>query len=40
MGSEIEDKVNNPPYYLQHKSGVQCIEIAEHFNFCLGNAIK
>lgn len=32
--------VNRPPHYLRHPSGVECITIAEHFNFCLGNALK
>lgn len=30
----------NPHHYKQHPSGVECITITEHFNFCLGNAIK
>ena len=30
----------NPPHYQDHPSGVECIEITEHMNFCLGNAIK
>jgi len=34
------DKVNHPPHYLMHPSGVECITVTEHFNFCLGNAIK
>jgi hypothetical protein len=34
------DLVNNPPHYQSHPSGVECITIAEHFSFCLGNAIK
>lgn len=36
----MDDPVNHPPHYTQHASGVECIEITEHFNFCLGNAIK
>ena len=36
----MTDMVNKPPHYLDHPSGVECIQIAEHFNFCLGNAIK
>ena len=32
--------VNHPPHYTQHPSGVECIQITEHLNFCLGNAIK
>ncbi len=34
------DMVNNPPHYRNHPSGVDCIVILEHFNFCLGNAMK
>jgi|688.fasta_scaffold1250122_2 hypothetical protein len=34
------DVVNHPPHYTQHPSGVECIDITEHFNFNLGNAIK
>jgi len=34
------DPVNHPPHYLTHKSGVECIQITEHLNFCLGNALK
>ena len=34
------DNVNHPSHYKQHPSGVECIEVTEHFNFCLGNAIK
>lgn len=34
------DVVNHPPHYTQHPSGVECCDIAEHFNFCVGNAIK
>lgn len=36
----MSDPVNKPKHYLQHPSGVECITITEHFNFCLGNAIK
>lgn len=34
------DMVNHPPHYTKHPSGVECIQITEHFNFNLGNAIK
>ena len=30
----------NPSHYQDHGSGIQCIQITEHMNFCLGNAIK
>lgn len=32
--------VNHPPHYTSHPSGVETIQITEHMNFCLGNAIK
>jgi hypothetical protein len=35
-----EEMVNHPPHYTQHPSGVECIQITEHMNFCLGNAVK
>ena len=34
------DPVNHPSHYTQHPSGVEAIEITEHFNFNCGNAIK
>jgi len=34
------DVVNNPSHYTQHPSGVECIQITEHMNFNLGNALK
>lgn len=34
------DNVNHPKHYTSHPSGVECIEITEHYNFCIGNAIK
>ena len=36
----MNDLVNNPKHYTQHKSGIKCIEITEHLNFNRGNAIK
>lgn len=35
-----QDAVNHPPHYTGHPSGIECIRVAEHFNFCTGNAIK
>ena len=32
--------VNHPQHYTSHPSSVECIQVAEHFNFCIGNAIK
>lgn len=34
------DLVNHPPHYMNHPSGVECIQITEHMNFCRGNAVK
>lgn len=36
----MNDPVNHPKHYTAHPSGVECIEITEHFNFNKGNAIK
>jgi hypothetical protein len=36
---EPKDTIN-PPHYQAHPSGVECIQITEHMNFCLGNAVK
>lgn len=34
------DSVNHPPHYTTHPSGVECITVTEHMNFCRGNAVK
>lgn len=36
----MNDNVNHPKHYNSHPSGVECIEITEHFNFNIGNAVK
>jgi hypothetical protein len=36
----IHDPVNHPTHYTNHPSGIECIQITEHMNFCLGNAVK
>jgi len=36
----MTDLVNDPPHYKAHPSGIECIQITEHMNFCLGNALK
>ena len=33
-------EVNHPKHYVSHPSGIECIQVTEHMNFCLGNAIK
>jgi hypothetical protein len=32
--------VYHPKHYTEHPSGVECIQIAEAFNYNLGNVIK
>lgn len=34
------DNVNHPQHYTDHPSGIECIQITEHMDFCIGNAIK
>lgn len=34
------DPVHKAKHYNSHPSGVECIQIVEHLNFCCGNAIK
>lgn len=34
------DPINSPKHYTSHPSGVECIDVTEHMNFCLGNAMK
>lgn len=36
----MSDNVNRPPHYNGHPSGIECIQIAEHMSFNLGNALK
>jgi len=36
----MTDQINHPSYYTAHPSGIECIAVVEHMNFCLGNAIK
>ncbi len=37
---KTHDAVNHPSHYTEHPSGVECIQVTEHMNFCLGNAMK
>ena len=34
----MSDLINNPAHYTQQP--IECIEITEHMNFNLGNAVK
>ena len=36
----MSDPVNHPDHYTSHPSGIECIEVVQHMNFCLGNAVK
>lgn len=42
----LDDPVNRPKHYTSSPArcecgaGIQCIQITEHMNFCLGNAVK
>ena len=40
MVSVMNDAVNSPDHYTSHGSGIECIQVTEHMNFCLGNAVK
>ena len=39
-GSYPPDNINHPQHYNNHPSGIECIQVTEHMNFCLGNAVK
>ena len=34
------EHVDHPQHYNTHPSGIECIEVTEHMNFNLGNAVK
>ncbi len=36
----MTDPVNHPAHYTGHASGIECISIARHMNFNLGNVLK
>lgn len=40
MSKIKNDPINHPEHYTSHPSGVECIQVTEHFNFNLGSAIK
>ena len=35
-----EEKVNHPSHYNKNPRGIECIDVTEHMNFNLGNAMK
>lgn len=37
---DIEIQVKHPTHYNLHPSGVECIEVASQYDYCLGSAIK
>lgn len=39
QGAAMTDNVNHPAHY-EANGPFECIELAQHFNFCIGNAIK
>lgn len=36
----MANDVDHPKHYNSHPSGVECVDIAEQYNFNVGNAIK
>jgi len=34
------NNVDHPEHYNRHPTGIECIDIIEHFTFNVGNAIK
>lgn len=38
--SKMMETVNHPKHYTSHPSGIECIQVTEHMDFCIGNAIK
>jgi hypothetical protein len=34
------DPVDHPAHYNQHPAGIECIDVIEHMNLNVGNAIK
>ena len=36
----MSSEINHPVHYNEHPSGIECITIAQGFNFNLGNVIK
>ena len=40
LTSTLDDAVNHPKHYTSHPGKIECIQVTEHLNFCIGNAIK
>lgn len=35
-----EDIINKPKHYNSHPSGIECIQVTEHYNFNIGSIFK
>ena len=40
MNTQVISNVDHPKHYNSHPSGVECIDIIEHFSFNIGAAMK
>lgn len=40
MSITHNNTVHHPSHYTNHPSGIECIQVTEQMNFCLGNAVK
>lgn len=40
MSDAKKEQVDHPEHYNSHPIGVECIDVAEHYGFSIGNAIK
>jgi hypothetical protein len=38
--NERPEAVDHPRHYNEHPTGIECIDVIEHFDFLLGNVIK
>lgn len=36
----MSNEVDHPTHYNTHPAGIECIDVVEHMNFNLGNAVK
>lgn len=36
----MKSAINHPDHYNAHPSGIECIDVVEHYGFNVGNAIK
>ncbi len=40
IGYAADEAIDHPRHYTSHPSGIECIQVAEHMGFNLGNAVK